>query len=87
MSNHKLAVAAGILTAFLAVGTVSAQPSAPIPRHQHGEFAGNENIAESAPAGGKEDHADDPGSEGNGKGKGKSEGKGRGKGKGKKSGD
>lgn len=85
MSKLEFAVAAGILTAFLAAGTVSAQPSAPIPRHQHSEVAGNENIAESAPAGDKDESADDPGSEG--KGKGKSEGKGKGKGKGKKSGD
>ncbi|MEV0546709.1 hypothetical protein AB0H98_07790 [Nocardia salmonicida] len=87
MSNLEFAVAAGILTAFLAAGTVSAQPSAPILRHQHSEVAGNENIAESAPAGDKDESADDPGSEGKGKGKGKSEGKGKGKGKGKKSGD
>ncbi|MFD9548818.1 hypothetical protein ACFWBG_15615 [Nocardia salmonicida] len=87
MSNLEFAVVAGILTAFLAAGTVSAQPSAPILRQQHSAVAGNENIAESAPAGDKDENADDPGSEGKGKGKGKSEGKGKGKGKGKKSGD
>lgn len=87
MSKLEFAVAAGILTAFLAAGTVSAQPSAPILRHQNSEVAGYQNIAESAPVGDKEENADDPGSEGKGKGKGKSEGKGKGKGKGKKSGD
>ncbi|MFD4351135.1 hypothetical protein ACFWPX_01150 [Nocardia sp. NPDC058518] len=80
MSTHKIAVATGILAAFLTAGTVSAQPSAPAPQQQYSEVAGNAN-------GGKADIADDPGSEaddkGKGKGKGKSEGKGKGKGKGK----
>ncbi|WP_194828130.1 hypothetical protein [Nocardia sp. XZ_19_231] len=87
MSNHKFAVAAGILTAFLAAGTVSAQPSAPIPQQHHSEVAGNEIGSKSAPEAASDENADDSGSEGKGKGKGKSEGKGKGKGKGKKSGD